>query len=119
MLWAPELSRNQIIAGYAEASDDPSTGDFWSTRLVGSTDEFCDRFDALASVMLDNPAMFGYCYFQLYDTYQERLGIYRFDRTPKFDLERIHAIQSRPAAFEQPPRDSSASQTLGQGVTSS
>ena len=44
--------------------------------------------------------MFGYCYTQLTDIYQEQNGIYRFDRSLKFNLERIRAAQIKPAAIE-------------------
>ncbi len=39
--------------------------------------------------------MFGYCYTQLTDVFQEQNGIYRFDRRAKFDLGRLHAAQTR------------------------
>ncbi|MBA3947309.1 MAG: beta-galactosidase [Herpetosiphonaceae bacterium] len=66
-----------------------------------SADEVCARFEAVCDILLDNPHMFGYCYTQLTDVFQEENGIFFFDRTPKFDLERIRAIQQRPAAIEQ------------------
>ena len=39
-------------------------------------------------------------YTQLTDTYQEQNGIYGFDRSLKFDVDRISAIQKQRAAFE-------------------
>jgi hypothetical protein len=51
-------------------------------------------------VLLDDPSMFGYCYTQLTDVFQEQNGIYRFDRKAKFDLERVRAAQVRMAAIE-------------------
>jgi beta-galactosidase/beta-glucuronidase len=66
-----------------------------------SIDEFYERFEALCNVLLDNPEMFGYCYTQLTDVYQEQNGIVSFDRQLKFDMDRLRAIQTRPAAFEQ------------------
>ena len=44
--------------------------------------------------------MFGYCYTQLTDVFQEQNGIYDFDRRPKFDTPRLHAVQTRAAAYE-------------------
>jgi hypothetical protein len=44
--------------------------------------------------------MFGYCYTQLTDIYQEQNGIYTFDRRAKFDLARLRAVQSASAAIE-------------------
>ena len=45
--------------------------------------------------------MFGYCYTQLTDVYQEQNGIYRFDRRAKFDLTRVRKAQLRSAAIEK------------------
>jgi hypothetical protein len=47
--------------------------------------------------------VFGYCYTQLTDIEQEQNGLYTYGRKPKFDVKRLHAIQSRPAAFEKNP----------------
>jgi hypothetical protein len=66
-----------------------------------SIEEFYTRFEKLCAVLLDNPAMFGYCYTQLTDVYQEQNGIYGFDRSVKFDLARIRAAQTRLAAIEE------------------
>ena len=44
--------------------------------------------------------MLGLCYTQLTDIEQEQNGLYYYDRTPKFDAERMHAIMSRKAAIE-------------------
>ena len=64
-------------------------------------EEFYRRFEGLCDVLLDDPGMFGYCYTQLTDVYQEQNGIYTFDRRSKFDLERLRQIQRRAAAIEQ------------------
>ncbi|MEX0775934.1 MAG: sugar-binding domain-containing protein [Phycisphaeraceae bacterium] len=66
----------------------------------GTLEEFYQRFEGLCAVLLDHPEMFGYCYTQLTDVFQEQNGIYRFDRTTKFDMARIRAAQVRPAAME-------------------
>ncbi|MEU5698195.1 glycoside hydrolase family 2 protein [Streptomyces aurantiacus] len=63
-------------------------------------EEFHQRFAGLTGVLLDDSGMFGYCYTQLTDVFQEQNGIYRFDRTSKLDVERVRAAQQRPAAFE-------------------
>jgi hypothetical protein len=62
--------------------------------------EFYERFVGLVDVLLDDPLMFGYCYTQLTDVFQEENGIYRFDRSNKLDVDRIRAAQIRQAAFE-------------------
>lgn len=66
-----------------------------------SLEDFYRRFEATCSTLLDNPAMFGYCYTQLTDIYPELNGIYTFERAAKFDSERLRAIQQRPAAIEE------------------
>ena len=45
--------------------------------------------------------MCAYCYTQLTDVFQEKNGIYAFDRRVKFDLARLHEIQSHKAAIEK------------------
>ncbi len=67
---------------------------------VTNVEEFYSRFEKLCAVLLDNPNMFGYCYTQLTDVFQEQNGIYGFDRSEKLDVERIRAAQARPAAIE-------------------
>jgi hypothetical protein len=64
-------------------------------------EEFYGRFDQLCRTLLDDPNMFGYCYTQLTDVFQEQNGIYYFDRRGKFDLALIRAAQQRAAAIER------------------
>jgi hypothetical protein len=65
-----------------------------------SPEDLHRRFEAMCTLLLDNPGMFGYCYTQLTDIYPEENGIYTADREPKFDIDRIAAIQSKIAAIE-------------------
>ncbi|GAA2677374.1 glycoside hydrolase family 2 [Streptomyces aculeolatus] len=62
---------------------------------------FHERFAGLTGVLLGDPDMFGYCYTQLTDVFQEQNGIYRFDRSEKLDVRRVRAAQLRAAAFEE------------------
>ncbi|HLV35817.1 MAG TPA: glycoside hydrolase family 2 TIM barrel-domain containing protein [Spirillospora sp.] len=66
-----------------------------------SIEAFYERFERLCAILLDNVNMFGYCYTQLTDVYQEHNGIYYFNREAKFDMERIRRAQQKPAAIEQ------------------
>jgi beta-galactosidase/beta-glucuronidase len=84
--WNPDVKEGEDSWGYG---DRPKT-----------VEEFYDRFDKLCGILLDDPNMFGYCYTQLTDIYQEQNGIYKYDRTIKFDMERIRNSQIRPAAIE-------------------
>ncbi|MEZ0491069.1 glycoside hydrolase family 2 protein [Kineococcus sp. TBRC 1896] len=65
-------------------------------------EEFHHRFEGLTGVLLDDPLVFGYCYTQLTDVFQEQNGIYSFDRSTKLDVDRVRAAQQRRAAIEGP-----------------
>jgi beta-galactosidase/beta-glucuronidase len=70
-------------------------------RRPADESDFYARINMLVAVLLNDPNMFGYCYTQLTDTFQERNGIYRFDRSAKFDVSRVRQAQSQPAAYER------------------
>ena len=84
--WNPDVGEDEDSWGYGTRPD--------------SIEEFYDRFEKLCAILLEDVNMFGYCYTQLTDIYQEQNGIYRFDRGGKFDLARIRAAQQKPAAIE-------------------
>jgi hypothetical protein len=68
---------------------------------VKSLEHFYERIGGLTKALLDNPRVCAFCYTQLTDVEQEQNGIYYYDRSPKFDPERIRAIFSAPAAIEE------------------
>ncbi len=85
---------------YWNIDDDPSAA--WGYgNAPKDIEEFYARFEGLVNVLLDNPKMCAFCYTQLTDVYQEKNGIYSFDRRTKFDLGRLHKILSRKAAIEK------------------
>ncbi len=85
--WNPEVGEDEDSWGYGERPR--------------SIDEFYERFEGLCEVLLNDESMFGYCYTQLTDIFQEQNGIYLFDRTPKFDAERLRVAQTARAAIEE------------------
>jgi hypothetical protein len=85
--WNPDAVKGEDSWGYG---DRPK-----------SIEEFYTRFEGLCNVLLDDPCMFGYCYTQLTDVFQEQNGIYRFDRSTKFDMDRVRTIQRKRAAVEE------------------
>ena len=85
--WNPNVKPGEDSWGYGDR--------------VTTIEEFYTRFEGLFDALLDDPNMFGYCYTQLTDVYQEQNGIYTFDRQLKFDMDRIRAIQQRTAAIEK------------------
>ncbi|MGN6324405.1 glycoside hydrolase family 2 protein [Pseudolysinimonas sp.] len=93
---------NPAIAGADPAGSDDERGESWGYgQRVTDVESWHRRFDGLTEVLLGNPAMFGYCYTQLTDTFQEQNGLYTDAREPKFDIARIAATQRRVAAFEE------------------
>ena len=84
--WNPDAKEGEFSWGYGNRPKD--------------IEEFYARFEGLCIALLGDAHMFGYCYTQLTDVYQEQNGIYRFDRRPKFDLARLRAVQQRKAAIE-------------------
>jgi len=79
-----------------------STAGGWGYGAGPKTEEeFYQRYQGLVDAQLDNPDLFGFCYTQLTDVEQEKNGLYYYDRRPKFDVKRMHAITSRAAAYEK------------------
>lgn len=66
-----------------------------------SLEEFYERYDGLTTALIDNPKMLGFCYTQLTDVEQELNGIYNYDRTEKFDAQRLYKINTKVAAIEK------------------
>ena len=61
-----------------------------------SLEEFYARLEGLVNTVLSlSDHVWGYCYTQLTDVEQEQNGIYYYDRSPKFDMKRIHTIFSK------------------------
>ncbi|MAS33858.1 MAG: beta-galactosidase [Anaerolineaceae bacterium] len=84
--WNPDVKEGEVSWGYG---DRPT-----------SIEAFYERFEKLCAILLDDVNMFAYCYTQLTDVFQEQNGIYKFDRSTKFDMERVRAAQQKPAAIE-------------------
>lgn len=81
-----------------EQKDDKSWG--YGIRPMNE-EEFIQRYEGLTNALLDNPGICAFCYTQLYDVEQEVNGLYKYDRTEKFDPEIFKRINSRRAAIER------------------
>lgn len=61
-----------------------------------SLEDFYARLEGQVNNVLSlSEDIWGYCYTQLTDVEQEQNGVYYYDRKPKFDMKRIHAIFSK------------------------
>lgn len=64
-------------------------------------EEVYRRIEGLTKALTDHPHIAGYTYTQLTDIEQEQNDIYYYDRTPKFDAERLKKTIAAPAAIEK------------------
>lgn len=85
----------------AEAAANDTAASWGYGARPRTEEEWQQRFEGLTGVLLGDPHMFGYCYTQLTDVFQEQNGVYRFDRSDKLDVDRVRAAQLRPAAAEK------------------
>lgn len=69
-------------------------GDSWGYGEAARTrDDFYTRLESQVDALLSiSEQVWGYCYTQLTDVEQEQNGIYNYDRSPKFDMQRVKAI---------------------------
>ncbi|WP_238335699.1 glycoside hydrolase family 2 protein [Serinicoccus kebangsaanensis] len=93
--WVPEAQRSEADAAH-DAGESWGYGD-----RVRDEEEFYARAEGLTRVLDRDPMMFGYCYTQLTDVFQEKNGIYGFDRSEKFDMARIRGVFGGAAAYEE------------------
>ena len=98
--WNPSARK---LSDVWKEDNDAITTSWGYGKTPQDLEDFYVRFEKLCAVLLENPAMFGYCYTQLTDVFQEQNGIYAFDRSLKFPMERIRDAQTRPAAIEPHP----------------
>ncbi len=75
--WIAQADRNSSW-GYGDNIDD--------------IEDFYRILDNEVKALKSCPKVAGFCYTQITDVEQEKNGIYRYDRTPKFDTARIKAI---------------------------
>ena len=66
----------------------------WGYSRSQTAEQLLERYRALLGVVRNLPALAGFCYTQLTDTYQEANGLLYADRTPKAALEEIAAATS-------------------------
>ena len=74
------------------AKENDGKGGSWGYSTVNSEESFLDLLRGEIDVLLELPDFSGYCYTQLTDIEQEQNGILTYDRIPKVDLAKLHAI---------------------------
>ncbi len=61
----------------------------WGYSRTETSEQLLERYRALLETVRSLPALAGFCYTQLTDTYQEANGLLYADRTPKAQVEAI------------------------------
>jgi beta-galactosidase/beta-glucuronidase len=61
----------------------------WGYSRCETPEQFAEHYRRLLEVVRSSELLAGFCYTQLYDTYQEINGLLYFDRRPKLPLEQI------------------------------
>jgi hypothetical protein len=77
---------------------------FWGYGVPPKTlEEYYTRLEEQVNVILSLDHITGFCYTQIVDVELEKNGIYTYDRSEKFDMDRIHRIftKSREQAKEE------------------
>ncbi|MDR2682430.1 MAG: beta-glucuronidase [Dysgonamonadaceae bacterium] len=73
-----------------EVSDEKA---FWGYGVPPKTlEEFYTRLEEQVNVILSLDHITGFCYTQIVDVELEKNGIYTYDRSEKFDMDRIYRI---------------------------
>ena len=77
----------------------------WGYSRSQTPEDFLERYQKLLEAVRNLPALAGFCYTQLTDTYQEVNGLLYIDRTPKAPLELMAQATSgvRPELEEHHP----------------
>ncbi len=93
------------ISEYGGIHWSPEANDGWG---YGSTpkseEEFAQRYVGLTTVLLEHPRICGFCYTQLTDVEQEQNGLYKYDRSRKFNdsvYDRIRKVNATIAEIEK------------------
>ncbi|MBB5832292.1 glycoside hydrolase family 2 protein [Brachybacterium aquaticum] len=95
--WNEEEARK---AADAERAGNNAAESWGYGQRIASEEELYERFEGLTRVLLEDPLMFGYCYTQMTDVFQEKNGVVDFARGRKLDLARLRAVQEQQAAYE-------------------
>jgi beta-galactosidase/beta-glucuronidase len=95
-----------FISEYGGAWWAPGQDEGWGYGKTPETEEeFVARYVGLTRALMDNKAICGLCYTQLYDVEQEQNGLYTYGREKKFSEEgyrRIREATAAAAAVERP-----------------
>ncbi len=100
--WNEEEARRAAARADANGGEGVDQAESWGYgQRVLDVEELYERFAGLTAVLMEDPDMFGLCYTQLTDVFQEKNGVVAFDRSRKLDLARLRAVLEQSAAYEK------------------
>lgn len=89
------------IALRAKTAEEREKAATWGYSVSRDPEEFGKRYEALMEVVRSLPALAGFCYTQLTDTFQEANGLLYADRMPKVSLDQIALATLGPRRDDQ------------------
>ena len=91
LLVGGEAKCNQpiVLTEFGGIALSKNNNETWGYSRSETSQQFADRYSALLEIVRNLPALAGFCYTQLTDTYQEANGLLYADRTPKIPLEDV------------------------------
>jgi hypothetical protein len=78
-----------VLTEFGGIAFSPKHEGVWGYSQAKTAQEFLERYRALMQTVTSLPALAGFCYTQLADTFQEANGLVFADRTPKAAAEQI------------------------------
>ena len=72
---------------------------------INTLDEFYQILEKEVDALKACKHVVGFCYTQITDVEQEKNGIYYYDRTPKFDAEKLKSIFEKIPSIIENPQD--------------
>jgi len=93
---------NTSEAEKAKEQDAARKGSWGYGKRPTDIEDVYERIEGLTKALTDHPNIAGYTYTQLTDVEQEQNGIFHYDRSPKFDADRLKQAFAAEAAIEKP-----------------
>ena len=78
--WAPDVDKSEI----------------WGYSKMDNIEDVYNIIEGTTKALVEMDSMSGFCSIQLTDVEQEKNGIYKYNREPKFDMDRIKKIFTYP-----------------------
>jgi hypothetical protein len=92
-----------VISEFGGLSLKPDDAEDWfSYSQFDDPERLVDAYDDLVSALVESTALAGFCYTQLTDTEQETNGLLDPQRRPKFNIERVRSITTKPSRATPP-----------------